>query len=109
MKRHYSIAQAQALLEQPRPPFDAVLVAHALSDGSAFDALEGLSGLPAIIVLPPGQEGAAAHAMRRGFGDFVLRDAEREYLRHLPAQIEDLLVRTAAEPVDWYEIGRAHV
>ena len=93
----HSIAQAQALLEQPRPPFDAVLVAHALSDGSAFDALEGLSGLPAIIVLPPGQEGAAAHAMRRGFGDFVLRDAEQEYLRHLPAQIEDLLVRTAAE------------
>ncbi|MBN9366229.1 MAG: EAL domain-containing protein [Comamonadaceae bacterium] len=92
-----SVAQARALLGQPDPPFDAVLVAHALADGSAFDALDGLPGLPSIIVLPPGQEEAAAQAMRRGFGDFVLRDADLGYLRQLPGQIEDLLVRTAAE------------
>jgi len=92
-----SVAQARALLGQPGPPFDAVLVAHALADGSAFDALDGLPGLPSIIVLPPGQEEAAAQAMRRGFGDFVLRDADLGYLHQLPGQIEDLLVRTAAE------------
>ncbi|ODU59246.1 MAG: diguanylate phosphodiesterase [Comamonadaceae bacterium SCN 68-20] len=92
-----SVAQARALLGQPDPPFDAVLVAHALADGSAFDALDGLPGLPSIIVLPPGQEEAAAQAMRRGFGDFVLRDADLGYLHQLPGQIEDLLVRTAAE------------
>ena len=34
----HSIAQAQALLEQRRPPFDAVLVAQALSDGSAAES-----------------------------------------------------------------------
>jgi len=93
----HSVAQARALLGQPGPPFDAVLVAHALADGSAFDALDGLPGLPSIIVLPPGQEEAAAQAMRRGFGDFVLRDADLGYLHQLPGQIEDLLVRTAAE------------
>ena len=70
---------------------DVVLASQRLSDGSVFDILPFLKGLPAIILVPAGAEMDAAHAMRHGFADFVVRDPLGMFLLTLPAQIEAVL------------------
>ena len=53
---------------------DIVICRHQLQDGTAFDVLEVLQGIPALVLVRPGLEGHAAHAMRHGFADFAVQD-----------------------------------
>ena len=87
-----SLAQAQEQLSQHRA--DVVLAAHRTVDGSAFDILRVLDGVPAIIIVRTGSEGHAAQAMRYGFDDFAVQDPAFDYLLTLPAQIEAVLERS---------------
>jgi diguanylate cyclase (GGDEF)-like protein/PAS domain S-box-containing protein len=75
---------------------DIAICSQQLEDGSAFDVLEVLHGVPALIVVKPGQEGHAAHAMRHGFADFAVQDPGLNYLLALPAQIEAVLERSTS-------------
>ena len=75
---------------------DIVVCTQQVDDGTAFDALETLHGVPALIVVRPGQEGHAAHAMRHGFADFAVQDPGLNYLLALPAQIEAVLERSTS-------------
>ncbi len=84
-----SLAQAREQLARSRP--DIVLVAQRTVDGSAFDLLEVLEGLPTIILVRAGAETHAAHAMRHGFDDFAVQDLALDYLLTLPAQIDAVL------------------
>ncbi|MFN3376191.1 MAG: EAL domain-containing protein [Burkholderiaceae bacterium] len=72
---------------------DVVLMAQRLTDGTAYDVLAPLRGVPALIAVPQGAEADAALAMRHGFADFVVRHAHGEHLLTLPAQIEAVLER----------------
>jgi DNA-binding NtrC family response regulator len=89
-----SLAQAQAHLGKARP--DMVLAVQRTLDGSAFDLLSLLDGVPAMIIVRAGAETHAAQAMRHGFDDFAVQDAALEYLLSLPAQIDSVLERTAS-------------
>ncbi len=89
-----SLAQAREQLAQGRP--DIVLVAQRTVDGSAFDLLEALHGLPTIIVVRAGAETHAAQAMRYGFDDFAVQDPALDYLLTLHAQIDSVLERHAS-------------
>ncbi|BEU98389.1 EAL domain-containing protein [Acidovorax sp. DW039] len=75
---------------------DIVVCTRQVEDGTAFDVLETLQGIPALIVVRPGEEGHAAHAMRHGFADFAVQDAGLNYLLALPAQIEAILERSTS-------------
>ena len=86
-----SLAQAREQLARTQP--DIVLVAQRTVDGSAFDLLETLQGVPTIIVVRAGAETHAAQAMRYGFDDYTVQDNAQEYLLTLPAQIEAVLER----------------
>ena len=89
-----SIKQAVALLADQA--FDVVIAAQRLVDGTAFDALSMLGGIPALIAVAPGQEAYAAHAMRHGFSDFLVKASGGDYLLTLPAQIDAVLERSSS-------------
>ena len=89
-----SIAEAREHLLRHRP--DIVLAAQRTMDGSAFDLLQLLDGVPAIIIVRMGAETHAAQAMRHGFDDFTVQDPALDYLLTLPAQIEAVLERTSS-------------
>ncbi|MFN4117684.1 EAL domain-containing protein [Acidovorax sp.] len=86
-----SLAQARSHLQQHRP--DIVLAVQSTLGGAAFDLLQGLDGVPAIIIVRAGAETHAAQAMRHGFEDFAVQDPALDYLLTLPAQIDAVLER----------------
>jgi diguanylate cyclase (GGDEF)-like protein/PAS domain S-box-containing protein len=88
-----SLAQARDHLQQHKP--DIVLAALRTVDGSAFDLLRLLGGVPAIVVVRQGAETHAAQAMRHGFADFAVQDPAGDYLLSLPAQIDAVLERSS--------------
>ncbi|MCE1249749.1 MAG: EAL domain-containing protein [Comamonadaceae bacterium] len=90
-------AQARAVLAGAHPPCDVALAVVPAQGWEPAAWIAALQGLPAIALLPAGQEVQAAQALRQGFGDYALCDAAGAYLQQLPAQIEDLLVRTVGE------------
>ena len=90
-----SLADAHAALARTRP--DVVLAAQRTVDGSAFDLLRALHGVPALIIVHAGGEAHAAQALRHGFADYVVQDAAFDYLLTLPAQIESVLERSTGE------------
>ena len=77
-------------------PPDIVLAAQRTVDGSAFDLLRELDGVPALIIVRQGAETHAAQAMRYGFDDFAVQDPALDYLLALPAQIESVLERSSS-------------
>ena len=89
-----SLADAQEYLARARP--DIVLAAQRTVDGSAFDLLSLLGGVPAMIIVRKGAETHAAQAMRYGFDDFAVQDPALDYLLALPAQIDTVLERSAS-------------
>ncbi|WP_343734043.1 EAL domain-containing protein [Acidovorax sp.] len=89
-----SITEAREYLLRHRP--DIVLAAQRTMDGSAFDLLQLLDGVPAIIIVRMGAETHAAQAMRHGFDDFTVQDPALDYLLTLPAQIEAVLERSSS-------------
>ena len=104
-----SLAQAREQLAHGRP--DIVLAAQRTVDGSAFDLLEALDGVPTIIVVRAGAETHAAQAMRHGFDDFAVQDPALDYLLTLPAQIDSVLERhssTRARAVAEAMLARQH-
>ncbi|KQO16981.1 EAL domain-containing protein [Acidovorax sp. Leaf78] len=89
-------SQAEAIdyLRRKRP--DIVLAAQRTVGGSAYDLLQSLDGVPAMILVRMGAETHAAQAMRYGFEDFAVQDAALEYLLALPAQIDTVLERCSS-------------
>ncbi|ART53375.1 diguanylate cyclase [Acidovorax carolinensis] len=87
-----TLAQARRILA--REQTDVVLTVRSMVDGTAFDVLELLDEVPALIIVLPGEEVQAAQAMRHGFSDFLVQTPQRDHLLALPAQIEAVLERS---------------
>jgi len=92
-----SLAQAREHLQQPHRRPDIVLAAQNTLGGTAFDLLQLLAGVPAIIIVRMGAETHAAQAMRHGFDDFAVQDPALDYLLTLPAQIDAVLERSSSD------------
>jgi diguanylate cyclase (GGDEF)-like protein/PAS domain S-box-containing protein len=75
--------------------FDAALVAEpwVAEEAAACDTLALLRGIPALAIVPAGGEAQAAYALRHGFDDFVVQDAQGAWLGGLARQIESVLSR----------------
>ncbi|MFY3384589.1 EAL domain-containing protein [Paracidovorax sp. MALMAid1276] len=89
-----SLTEARSYLRTQQP--DIVLAVQSTLGGASFDLLQGLEGVPAIIIVRAGAETHAAQAMRHGFDDYTVQDPGLDYLLTLPGQIEAVLERHAS-------------
>ena len=68
--------------------FDAIVCDYNLGDGTGFDVLEISNHTPFIFVTGAGEEATAVKAMKKGACDYLIKDAERNYLKVLPLVVE---------------------
>ena len=81
-----SIAQAIQLLEQQH--FDVILTDFFLPDGTASQLYRQASQIPIIVTTGAGNEELAIEAMKSGASDYLIKDADQNYLKVLPLTIE---------------------
>lgn len=90
-----SVAEARAALAEQK--FDVVVTDYALGDGTAFDVVGLVKGMPIIFTTGAGDESVAVKAMKTGAADYLIKDHERNYLQVLPVTIENAIRRLRAE------------
>ncbi len=90
-----SIEGTRDILKSNR--FDVVVMDYFLGDGTAFELFEDLKGTPIIIVTGIGTEEIAVNAMKTGAYDYLIKDAEGNYLKTLPLTVENTIRRKQAE------------
>jgi len=77
--------------------FDVILSDYFLQDGTAFDILSDISGIPLIVVTGTGNEEIAVKAMKMGAYDYLIKDVEGYYFKVLPVTVGNALNRFEAE------------
>ncbi len=90
-----SVNESLALLG--RGNFDVVVTDFNLGDGTAVDVLAAAQGIPVIVTTGGGDEELAVHTMKSGACDYLAKDADRNYLKLLPAAINRAIRHHATE------------
>ncbi len=90
-----SVSEARRMLATGE--FDAVLADYMLGDGTAFDLLEQTGDTPLLMITGSGDEEIAVEAMKAGFGDYLIKDTEGNYLKTVPVTVERAIGRKRAE------------
>jgi PAS domain S-box-containing protein len=90
-----SVAEAKKILD--RDQFDAVLIDYLLGDGTAFDLFNQIADTPIVIVTGSGDEAIAVEAMKAGALDYLTKDPAGNYLKTLPATVENAIRRKRIE------------
>lgn len=68
--------------------FDIIISDYNLGDGTALDVCSAAKGIPLIVITGAGNEEIAVKALKSGAYDYIIKDAERNYLKVLPLTIE---------------------
>lgn len=89
-----SFAQAKSILTSDK--FDVAVVDYLLGDGTAFDVLQLTDDSPVIFATGAGDEEIAIKAMKAGAYDYIIKDAQRNYLKILPQVVEKALAHKKA-------------
>jgi len=84
-----SVSEARDVLRDQ--PFDIVISDYMLGDGTAFDVLHLVKGTPVILVTGAGGEETAVTAWRAGAYDYLMKDANRDYLKALAITVENAI------------------
>jgi len=71
--------------------FDVIISDYSLGDGTAFDILNASKLTPVIIITGAGDEEIAVKAWKAGTYDYIIKDAERNYLKTLPITVENAI------------------
>ncbi|MCX6841151.1 MAG: PAS domain S-box protein, partial [candidate division WOR-3 bacterium] len=87
-----SVAEARMLLGADR--FDAVVSDFNIGDGDAFEIIAMAKALPVIVVTGSGDEMIAVKALKAGASDYLIKDHDRNYLKILPATVDNAIERT---------------
>jgi len=82
-----SVAEARQILGCQR--FDVAVLDYRLDDGTGFDVFDLLSDTPIIFATGSTEHEVALQAIKAGAYDYLVKDAHREYLKLLPATIEN--------------------
>ena len=90
-----SVTQARKILLGDS--FDLVIVDYLLGDGTAFDIFDSITDTPAIFATGAGTEELAIKAMKSHAYDYLIKDAERNYLKVLPTIIKNAIKHKQAE------------
>ena len=90
-----SVAEARKLLAGH--PFDVILADYRLTDGTSFDLMEDFADDLVIFITGAWDEVAAADALRLGVHDYLIKDADRKYLKLLSYRVETALRQRRTE------------
>ena len=82
---------------QAADQFHAVVTDYSLGDGIALDLFELFQNIPVIVVTGIGNEEIAVTAMKAGAYDYLIKDAEGNYLKTLAVTVENAIRRKEAE------------
>ncbi|MCX5643550.1 MAG: PAS domain S-box protein [Phycisphaerae bacterium] len=85
-----SVSEAQEMLRWS-PPFDIVISDYLLGDGTAFDILDLVKEAPVILVTGAGGEETAVRAWKAGAYDYLVKDAQGDYLQALAITVENAI------------------
>jgi PAS domain S-box-containing protein len=85
-----SVEEAKTALQEAE--YDVVVTDYRLGDGTAFDMIaEVPSNTALIIVTGAGGEEVAVQAMKAGASDYLMKDANGNYLKTLPITVDSTL------------------
>jgi PAS domain S-box-containing protein len=88
---------ADALIVLAHSAFDLVLLDHILPDLSGIDLLHSLAregiNTPVLMVTGHGDEKLAAHVLRAGALDYIVKDAALTFLGELPKRVAESVTR----------------
>jgi PAS domain S-box-containing protein len=90
-----STRQAKQILSSEK--FDVIFIDYLLGDGTAFDILDSIKGVPSVFATGTGSEELAVKAMKAGASDYLIKDPARNYLKVLPEVIENSIRHKRAE------------
>jgi PAS domain S-box-containing protein len=77
---------------------DVAVVDYSLKDGTGMELLELLADrAPVIFVTGQGNQKVAVEAMKAGVYDYLIKDAERNYLQLLPVTIDNAIAHRKAQ------------
>ena len=91
----HSVAEAKNVLRTHR--FDIILCDLDLGDGNAFDLMSAFTEQVVILLIGLGNEDVAVAALQQGVANYLIKDADRGYLKLLPFCVEIALRRSRAE------------
>lgn len=86
-----SVNEAIILLEARE--FDIILTEYQLKGGSGIEVLRCAGLTPCIVITRVAARSVVINVMKEGAYDFVVKDSSWEYVRTLPAVIEEALER----------------
>lgn len=84
-----SVAEAEEAIE--KGGFDIVLVDFLLGDGTGLEVVEKITNVPVIFATGQGDQKVAVEAMKAGVYDYLVKDADRNYLEQLPVTIDNAI------------------
>lgn len=84
-----SVRSAKEALESDK--FETIIADFYLGDGDAIDLLGMSVASPIIITTGAGSEETAVKAIKAGAYDYLIKDAERNYLKVLPATVDNAI------------------
>jgi len=90
-----SVAAARRALSGRR--FDVILADFQLSDGTSFELMDAFGDQLVIFITGAWDEAAAARALRLGVHDYLIKDADRGYLKLLRYRVETALRQQRTE------------
>lgn len=90
-----SVREASYILESQ--VFDAVVTDFFLGDGIAFDLFHKIKDAPIIIVTGTSDKEIAVQAMKTGAYDYLFKDPLGDYLKVLPATVQNAIAHKRAE------------
>lgn len=90
-----SAAEAREILAEEK--FDLVITDFQLGDENAFSFFDILTGTPFIFATGGGDEEIAVKALKSGAHDYLVKDANRNYLKILPHTIENAIKRSKTQ------------
>jgi PAS domain S-box-containing protein len=90
-----STKQAKQILSTEK--FDVIFIDYLLGDGTAFDILDSIAGIPSVFATGTGSEELAVKAMKSGASDYLIKDPARNYLKVLPEVVENSIRHKKAE------------
>jgi DNA-binding NarL/FixJ family response regulator len=82
---------AAAGREMAAGDFDIVVADYMLTDGTLFDLMEHIGGIPVIVTTGAGDEQTAVEAMKLGARDYLIKDNHGQYLKTLAYIVESTL------------------
>jgi PAS domain S-box-containing protein len=92
-----SVGEAREVLRSK--PFDVIVTDYLLGDGNAFEIMEmdEVRHIPIIFITGAGDEAIAVKALRLGAYDYLIKDLRGNYLKLIPATVENALERKRME------------